>query len=116
MSENNTTAFPEVANIQISDICGFLEVVQICNGDNKVSFPWLDGRFMFNFLEQNIFLSIKGGECNHGTWKLKRKALKTNNRFSIILNGTSEYKIMGVDEDEIILTDCNSKYFLTRRL
>ena len=117
MAEESTVTSPDVTNIDIADICGLWEVIRISRkDDNKVSYPWLEGRFMFNFLEENIFLCIKNKQCNHGTWKLQRKAFKTNNRFSIILNGTLGYTILGIDEDEIILSDRNCKYFLTRKL
>ena len=102
--------------IKISDICGLWEVIRICDGENKALYPWLGERFKYNFLPEMIYLCLKDGQCHHGTWELSEKAFENKKRFSIILNGTLEYGILGIDEDEIILSDRNCTYFLTRKL
>ena len=113
---SNSVTSPDVNNIDIADICGLWEVIRICVGNNKVQYPWLGKRFKFNFLDEMMFLCIKDGQHFHGTWELSEKSFKTKKRFSIILNGTFEYRIVDINEDEIILSDHKCEYFLVRRL
>ena len=102
--------------IKISDICGLWEVIRICNGENKALYPWLGERFKYNFLPEMIYLCLKDGQCHHGTWELSEKAFENKKRFSIILNGTFEYVIIDIDEDEMIMSSHKCEYFLVRRL
>ena len=113
---SNSVTSPDVTNICIADICGLWEVIRICDGNNKVQHPWLGERFKFNFLEEMMFLCIKDGQCHHGTWELSEKVFETKKRFSIILNGTLEYRIINIDMDELILSAKGCEYFLIRRL
>ena len=116
MSENIGHTIPTPTDIKIHDICGLWEVIRICEGDNKVLYPWLGDRFMFNFLNEMRFVCIKDGQHSHGTWDLTEKVFETKKWFSIILSGTSEYMIIEIDEDEIILSDHRCEYLLVRKL
>ncbi len=116
MAENNTGTFPVVTNIKISDICGLWEVIRICDGDNKALYPWLGERFKYNFLPEMIYLCLKYGDCHHGTWELTENTFETKKRFSIILNGTLEYRIIDIDMDELILSAKGCEYLLNMRL
>ena len=117
MAENRTVTFPNVINIDIADICGLWEVIRISRkDDNNTSYPWLNGRLKFNFLEEMLFLCIKDGQNHHGTWELSEKAFETKRRFSIILNGTFEYTVVDIDEDEMTLSVQTTEYLLVRRL
>ncbi len=113
---SNSVTSPDVTNIDIADICGLWEVIRICDGNNKVQYPWLGDRFKFNFLEEMMILCIKDGQHFHGTWELSEKVFETKKRFSIILSGTFEYRIVDIKEDEIILSDHLCEYSLIRRL
>ena len=113
---SNSVTSPDVTNIGIVDICGLWEVIRICDGNNKVQYPWLGERFKFNFLEEMLFLCIKDGQNHHGTWKLSEHAFESKKRFSIILNDIFEYVINDINEDEIILSDYLCEYLLVRRL
>ena len=97
-------------------LLGFWEVIRICDGNNNVQYPWLGERFKFNFLEEMMFLCMKDGQCKHGTWELSEKVFDTKKQYSIILNGTFEYKIVGIENDEIILSDHICEYLLVRKL
>ena len=117
MAESNTAIFLDDVNIKISDICGLWEVIRITKEDDENPlYQWLSGRFQFYFMPEMIFLCMKNRQYSHGTWELFEKASETKKQFSIILNGTIEYTIVGIDEDEILLSDRNCKYFLTRKL
>ena len=116
MGENSTCTILDLENIKISDICGFWEVLRICDGKGKASYPWLSGRFKFNFLEEMMFLILKEGQCHHGNWKLSEKYFETKKLFSIILNSTFEYTIIDISEDELIMSDRSCEYLLVRRL
>ena len=71
---------------------------------------------MFNFLDEMRFVCIKDGQHSPGTRDLTEKVFETMKWFSIILNGTFEYMIIEIDEDEIILSDHRSEYLLIRKL
>ena len=116
MAVSLSVTSPNVTNIGIADICGLWEVIRICDGNNKVQYPWLGDRFKFNFLEEMMFLCTKDGQHFHGTWELIEKAFETKKRFSIILNGTLEYRIIDIDMDELILSAKGCEYLLIRRL
>ncbi len=116
MAEKDARTIPIVNDITISDICGLWEVIRICEGDSKVLYPWLRKRFMFNFLDEMMFVCIKDGQHSRGTWELTEKIFETKKRFSIILNGTFEYVIVDISEDEITLSDHRCEYFLVRKL
>jgi len=116
MAENIMHTIPSATDIKISDICGLCEVIRIREGNNKASYPWLYGRFRFNFLEEMIFLCTKERQYAHGTWELTENTYKNKKRFSIILNGTFEYRIVEIDEDEITLSDHRCEYLLVRKL
>lgn len=112
-----TGSILELSWVEISDICGLWEVIRISNDeDQTVLYPWIKDRFKYNFLPEMIFLCIKDGENFHGTWNLSRKTLENQNRCSIILNGTFEFIIIDINEDELILSDSSKKYSLIRRL
>ena len=116
MSENIGHTIPSSTDIKISDICGLWEVIRICEGDKIALYPWLRERFMFNFLDEMMFVCIKDGQHSRGKWELTEKSFENKNRFSIILNGTFEYVIVDISEDEITLSDHKCKYFLVRKL
>lgn len=112
-----TDTILELSRIEISDICGLWEVIRISNDeDQAVLYPWIKDRFKYNFLPEMIFLCMKDGENFHGTWKLSKKIVKNQNRYSIILNGKVELIIIDINEDELILSDRRNKYSLIRRL
>ncbi|MCK5462583.1 MAG: hypothetical protein KAI95_06180 [Bacteroidales bacterium] len=71
---------------------------------------------MFNFLDEKMFLCIEDAQHFHGTWELIEKAFETKKRFSIILNGTLEYRIIDIDMDELILSAKGCEYLWNRRL
>jgi len=116
MAENIMHTIPSATNIKISNICGLWEVIRICEGDNKVLYPWLGERFKFNFLDKMMFFCMKDGQHSRGTWELTEKTFENKKRFSIILNGTFEYVIVDLSEDEITLSDHRCEYFLVRKL
>ena len=116
MDEKINDTISDLTNINISDICGLWEVIRICDGDNKALYPWLGERFKYNFLPEMIYLCLRDEQCHHGTWELTEKTSENNKRFSIILNGTFEYTIVDIEEDEIILSDHTCEYLLVRRL
>ena len=113
---SNSVTSPDVTNIDIADICGLWEVIRICDGNNQVQYPWLGERFKFNFLPEMIYLCLKDGQNHHGTWEMTEKSFENKKRFSIILNGTFEYMIVEIDEDEITLSDHKCEYLLVRKL
>ncbi len=116
MGDNHTAAFADVVNITIADILGLWEVIRINRKDESPVYPWLKGRFKFNFVDDMIFECIIHGQHSHGTWELFKKPFETKNRFSIILNGTFEYTVVNIDEDEMILSNRTSEYLLVRKL
>ena len=116
MGGNSIRTFPDVKNIKASDIFGLWEVLRICDGKGKASYPWLKGRFKFNFMEEMIFMVLKEGQCHHGNWKLAEKYFETKKLFSIILNDTFEYMIIEIGEDELLMSDHSCEYLLVRRL
>jgi hypothetical protein len=116
MEVSNFVASPDVTNIGIADILGLWEVIRINRKDEIPAYPWITGRFKFNFLDEMLFLLTKDGQHSHGTWELTEKAFETKERFSISLNGTFEYTIVEMDEDEMTLSDRENKYLLVRRL
>ena len=103
-------------NIEISDVLGLWEVIRINRVDENPVYPWIKERFKFNFIDDMVFECLRDGQQNHGTWEISEKAFETMQRFSIILNGIFEYRIVDIDEDEITLSDQMSKFLLTRRL
>ena len=107
---------PLASDIKISDIIGLWEVIRICEDDKKALYPWLRERFMFNFFDEMLFVCIKDGQHSRGTWELIEKSFEAMKRFSIILNGTFEYRIVEIDEDEITLSDHRCEYLLVRKL
>lgn len=102
-------------DIKIIDICGFWEVIRICEGDNILLYPWLRKRFKLEFLDNMIFSFIRDGQHFRGNWELKKKVVKNKMQFSIILNGIVEYIIVEISEDEITLSDHITKYLLVKR-
>ena len=115
MSFSNGKTISDISNIGISDICGLWEVIRICEGDSKL-YPWLRERFMFNFLDEMLFVCIKDGQHSPGKWELTETTFENKKQFLIILNGTFEYVIVDISEDEIILSDHKCEYFLVRKL
>jgi hypothetical protein len=106
-----------IHNIELSDICGLWEVIRITSDkDSTALYPWIGKRFKYHFLPELIFLCLKDGEYSHGTWELAEKSVDHNTQFSIILNESTEYRILKCDRDEILLSDHSSQYLLTRRL
>jgi hypothetical protein len=101
--------------IMISDILGLWEVLRVEMDENTL-YPWIRGRFMFDFLENEVFACIKEGKHSNGTWELVEKTLEYEKQFSILLNETSRYRILHIDQDEMIISDRNSKYLLARKL
>ena len=77
MGDNRTAAFANVANINIADILGLWEVIRINRKDEIPAYPWITGRFKFNFLDEMLFLLTKDGQHSHGTWELTEKAFET---------------------------------------
>ena len=116
MAENNTSTFPVVANITVSDISGLWEVIRICDGYNKVKYPWLGERFKFNFLDEMIYFCCKDGNPCHGTWELSEKTCNGKKQLFLILDDKVAYEIINVFSDEMTLSDGKCEYYLVRRL
>lgn len=116
MEVSNTVTSPDVIDICIADILGLWEVIRINSKDEPPVFPWITGRFKFNFVDDMIFECISHEQHSHGTWELFKKPFETKDRFSIILNGILQYGIKNIDEDEMKLSNRLSKYLLVRRL
>ena len=113
----NTATIPGSSTIEISDVCGLWEVIRIFKDDGHfVSYPWIKDRFKFNFLQEMIFLCLKDGKNTHGDWELAGRTNEAHGRFSIILNGTYEFIILEISEEEMILSDRRNNYLLVRRL
>jgi len=106
---------PDLSKITSSDIIGLWEVIRIDEGEISI-FPWIRGRFLFNFLDEVTFVCYKEWKQFHGTWELSEKTWESEKRFLIKLNETFEYMIVNIDEDEMIFTDRGSKYILARKL
>lgn len=102
-------------DIKVSDILGLWEVLRVDVGENTF-YPWIRGRFMFDFLDNEVFACIKEGKHSNGTWELVEKTLEYEKQFSILLNETFKYNILRIDEDEMMITDRSSKYLLARKL
>ena len=116
MAEVKTDGTPEVYKIEVSDILGLWEVIRIDIQGEVSIYPWIRGRFMFNFLEGNIFTCVKEGKFSDGTWEFSIKTWESEKQFTIILNEVFEYIIIRTEDDEMILADRGSKYLLTRKL
>jgi hypothetical protein len=116
MAEVKTGKSPDLFEVKVSDILGLWEVIRIDIGGEVNIYPWIRGRFMFNFLEEKVFVCIKEGKHSSGTWELTKKTWESETLFTIKLNDAFEYIIMDLDEDEMKITDRASKYFLSRKL
>ena len=116
MAEQFSDTIQDLSRIEISDIRGLWEVIRIRRINETPVYPWINKRFKFNFLDEMMFVCIKDGQHSRGTWELTEKILETKKRFSIILNGTFEYVIVDISEDEITLSDHRCEYFLVRKL
>jgi len=116
MSKDLEVKLPPKIGIGISDICGLWEVIRIDMAGETSIFPWIRGRFMFNFLEDMIFACIKEGKHLNGSWKLSEKTWESKRVSSIILNEAFEYIIISIHEDEMIITDRGNRYLLARKL
>ena len=112
-----TEIIPGSFAIEIPDVCGLWEVIRIFKDDEHfVSYPWIKDRFKFNFLQEMIFLCLKDGKTTHGEWELSGKSNESQDQYSIILNGTYEFKILEISKEEMILSDKSYNYLLVRRL
>ena len=118
MANGITGPARKINHLEMRDIYGLWEVIRITRREGKSasSYPWLKGRFKFNFLEEMSFMCTKDGQLTHGTWELKESIHEKGLRYSIIINGTFEYVIVNFSEDEIELSDRNSIYLLVRKL
>ena len=117
MANGITGPARKINHIEVRDIYGLWEVIRIYReGISPSSYPWLKGRFKFNFLEEMTFMCMKDGQHSHGTWELTETIHESGNRYFIILNGTFEYVILNISEDEIVLSDHTSNYLLVRKL
>lgn len=103
------------SDINIYDICGFWEVIRICEGDNIMLYPWLRKRYKIEFRDTQIFICVKDGQHFRGIWKLKKVVINNNQRFSIILNGLLEYVITEYSVNEINVSDHINNYLLVRK-
>ncbi len=62
MAKNSTVTFPDISNIKIAYIFGLWEVLRVSRKNEiKPSYPWLKGRFKFNFVDDMIFECINDG-------------------------------------------------------
>lgn len=114
---NIINTIPDLTNREVADICGLWEVIRIFQKDEqRISYPWIKDRYKFNFLPEMIFLCLKDGQSSHGTWELVDRTDKSQARYSIILNGTLEFIIIKISEDDMVLSDRKNNYFLVRRL
>ena len=112
-----TDDIPGLSLIRKSDVCGLWEVIRICReGGSETTYPWIKDRFKFNFLQEKLFLCMRDGKTIHGKWKLVKKVQEPQKRYSIILDGTYEFRIIDCSEDELVLTDTRNNYLLVRRL
>jgi hypothetical protein len=117
MGDNHSATSADVVNVSIADITGVWEVIRINRKDDATpSYPWLNARFKFNFVDDMIFECLWHGQHSHGTWELFTKVFENKDRFSIILNGTFDFSIIDLDEDQMLLSDGPSKYFLVRKV
>lgn len=110
-----TTTLYQAEGINLSDIPGLWEVIRIDIGGENYVYPWIQGRFMFNFLEDNMFVCFKSGKLSSGSWALTERAGESGKLFAIVINDTMEYIIIRLDEDEMVFTDRSSKYMLSRK-
>jgi hypothetical protein len=116
MADILTGTIPGVQNLRLTDVIGLWEVIRISReGENPV-YPWISGRFLFDFMDEMMFSCIMRGRHFNGTWELAAKTWDEESQVSIKLNDTFEYLIIEIDEDEMIITDMGSKYTLTRKL
>lgn len=116
MSDILTGTIPGVQNVRLPDVIGLWEVIRISREGETPVYPWINGRFLFNFMDEMMFSFIRGGRHSSGTWELATKTWEDEIQFSIKLNDTFEYIIIDIDEDQLIMTDGGSKYTLTRKL
>ena len=104
-------------NIETSGICGLWEVIRIYQDDEKtVAYPWTKDSFKFNFLPEKIFLCVKDGKNCHGTWELEARSDDSQKKYSIILEGATEFTILNLVRDEMTLSRQGNNYILVRRL
>jgi hypothetical protein len=116
MADILTGTIPDVQNVRLPDVIGLWEVIRISRVGERPVYPWIKGRFLFDFMDEMMFSCIMGGRHFNGTWELVTKTWDEETRFSINLNDTFEYIIIKIDEDELIMTDRGSRYTLTRKL
>ena len=108
---------PDLIREEILNICGLWEVIRIFQNDEEiVSYPWIKDRFKYNFLPEMIFLCLKDGKNSHGSWELVGRTNDSQGRYSIILNGTYEFIILEISEEEMTISDRRNNYLLVRRL
>jgi hypothetical protein len=107
---------PDIHNVRLSDVIGLWEVIRITRAGEDPVYPWIKGRFLFNFMDEMMFSCIKEGAHSNGTWELASKTWESVTQFSIKLNDTFEYMIIDIDEDEMIITDGGSRYLLDKKL
>ena len=116
MADNLTVTIPGIQYVRLPDVIGLWEVIRIRReGENPV-YPWINGRFLFNFMDEMMFSCIRGGRHANGTWELATEIRDDEAKFLIRLNDTFEYSIVSIDENEMIMTDRGSRYTLTRKL
>ena len=116
MAEQFSDTIQDLSRIDKSDIRGLWDVIRIKRINETPVYPWINKRFKFNFLEEMLFMGLKDGLNFHGTWELSERIFETRERYSIILNGTFEYVIINIDENEMTLSDQTNEYLLVRRL
>ena len=116
MAEIITGTVPGIQNVRLPDVIGLWEVIRITRAGEDPVYPWIKGRFLFNFMDEMMFSGIKEGNHFNGTWELATETWEDETQVSIKLNEMFEYVIMAIDEDEMIIDDGGSKYLLTRKL
>ena len=103
-------------NIQVADICGYWEVIHNSVNQGSKEPKAITRRDRYIFLPQMAFIRISGGQPNCGTWELTKKESESESIFSIILNEISEYIIVNINDNNMILIDRMNKLSLVRRM
>ncbi len=117
MSDKHLHKTPDISGLKTADICGLWEVIKIYReNDNSKSYPWLAGRFRYNFMCEMVFLCTQNGKSFHGDWELSEKVSRTGKEYAIILNGSLKYTILDLNEDEMLLSYLGYRYHLVKRL
>ena len=97
MSKGLKVQIPPQTKIAITDICGLWEVIRISREDcDKSTYPWLEERFKYHFLDEMMYICCRDGNPCHGTWGLSEKAYNGKKQLFLILDDKIAYEIINV--------------------